>query len=162
MARLNTLAIATIMAIGLPAAGAFADDAKACKEFDLVSTGEQRQVQYVDLDESGGNSAGDKLIGFRVLLDTAGNRAGERYFVGSIHDVSADGKDIRRTTEVVNVLKTGAIFTTKERLAGKDLPSRINGGTGEFTGATGTVKVRRDGTSNVYHFRVNCPDEKAS
>ena len=162
MARTLHIAAAAIIVAMLPSAGAFAAGEKECQEFDVISTGEFRQTQYVDLDESGTNSPGDKLIGFRVLVDSDGNRVGERYFTGLIHEISTDGKDVRRTTEVVNVLQAGAIFTTKQRVAGLDLPSKINGGTGDFTGATGTVKVTRDGTNNVYHFRVNCPAPKAS
>ena len=54
------------------------------------------------------------------------------------------------------MFSNGAVFTTKQRVAGSDLPSRITGGTGVFVGATGTVKVRRDGVSNVYQFNLTC------
>lgn len=156
MERFSHLASAAALAVLVSATGALATGEMQCQEFDLISTGEFRQIQYVDLDASGGKSVGDKLIGFRVLLDADGSKVGERFFIGSIHEVSADGGDFRRTTEVVNVLQAGAIFTTKDRVAGKDLLSRVNGGTGDYAGATGSVKVTREGTRNVYHFRLNC------
>ncbi len=156
--KLQLAALVTLLSVN----SAFATDADKCTVFSVVSTGEFRQIQQIDVDESGDKTPGDKLTGFRVLLDEEGNKVGDRYFIGLFHEFGPDGKNLRRTTEVVNVLKTGAIFTTKEKIGGKDLPSRINGGTGEFAGATGTVMVSRKGTSNVYEFRVNCSQAKDS
>lgn len=150
------------LAASIPATTAFADGHTQCNKFNVYSTGEFRKTSLADLDESGGISAGDRVIGFRVLVDADGNKVGERFFTGHYLEVGANGEDIRRTTEIVNVLKTGAIYTTKERISGKNLISKINGGTGEFDGAKGAVKATKDGKANVYSFRLNCPEPKAS
>ena len=158
MTRTLCPAAAIALSALLSTTGAFGAETKTCKEFDVFSSGDARQTQYIDLDGSGGNSAGDKLIGFRVLEDANGEKVGERYFTGMIHEVDAEGKEIARTSEVVVVLKTGAIYATKERIKSGDLHAKIIGGTGEFLEATGREEVSRNGTSAVYHFRVNCPD----
>ena len=67
-----------------------------------------------------------------------------------------------RVTEIVNVFTNGSIYTTKRRNAGVDLPSVINGGIGEFKGISGTVKVHREGTVNVYHFLPVCDQPEQS
>lgn len=162
MSRYAKVAASVVFLSFLPASANAASAKTECKEFQVISTGEFRKIHYVDLDESGGTSAGDRMIGYRVLQNEAGDRIGERFFTGLIHEVNAQGKEVRRTTEVVNVFPEGAIYTTKERVAGVDLPASINGGTGTYAGVTGFVKVSRAGTSNVYHFRVSCPPQKAS
>ena len=155
---LPSVAVTTLLLVS----SAFAGSNKVCNEFSVISTGEFRQAQTIDVDASGADSPGDKRIGSRVLVDGDGNKVGQRFWVGIYHEFGPDGKDLRRTTEVVNVLKAGAVFSTKLRVGGKDLPSKINGGTGEFSGATGTVKVSHEGKLNIYKFRVNCPDPKGS
>jgi len=133
-----------------------------CKVFDAISTGEHSSSSNIDVDESGGPSVGDKTIGHRVYVGADGNKVGDRYRITRALKIGAVGSTLERSTEVVNVFSDGTIFTTKDRIDGKDLPSRINGGTGAFLGATGSVKAMRDGRQVVYKFRVNCPQAKDS
>jgi hypothetical protein len=54
------------------------------------------------------------------------------------------------------VFDKGVVFTTLQRVQGKDLPSSIIGGTGIFAGAQATVTVERDGKTNIYHYDIAC------
>jgi hypothetical protein len=134
---------------------AIAQDGK-CQPFDAHSSGEFRERYSQDLDGDGALSKGDKRIGHRVLQDAQGNKIGDRYYATTTLVVDADGKEIDRVTETVNVFGDGVIFATKQRVAGKDLPSSIIGGTGIFAGAQGSVTVERKGKANVYHFEAKC------
>lgn len=156
------LMVTTLVAVLQGSTVSSATEVKECKEFIAIGSTEVREMHYIDVDGNGTKNAGDRLIGHRALLNSSGKRIGDRYFTTILHEVSASGDDIRRTAEVINAFSEGTIFTTKERIGGKDLPSNIHGGTGEYAGATGTVKIVRDGEATQYHFRINCPSLKDS
>jgi hypothetical protein len=151
----NFLSAAFLAAILTFPGSAIAQDGK-CQPFDAHSSGEFRERHSQDLDGDGALSKGDKRIGHRVLQDAQGNKIGDRYYATTTLVVDANDKEIDRVTETVNVFGEGAIFATKQRVSGKDLPSNIIGGTGIYAGAQGTVTVERDGKANVYHFEVTC------
>lgn len=129
-----------------------------CQSLDVYSSGEFREAHAIDIDGEGTVSAGDKRIGHRVLQDTSGAKIGDRYYATTIRAVDEKGYAVSRFTETVNIIADGAIFTTKERIGGKDMTSKISGGTGRFAGARGTVSVERDGSENIYHFQLTCEE----
>jgi hypothetical protein len=90
------------------------------------------------------------------LQDASGTKIGDRYYATTINEVDAKGYAVSRFTETVNVIGDGVIFTTKQRIEGKDLPSKISGGTGSFAGARGNISVERDGPENIYHIQLTC------
>lgn len=141
---------------------AFADDKSACREFDIGSTGEFREQHLVDADMSGGKSAGDTLIGRRDFVDAKGNRIGVRHYVGFIKEVANDGKEWRRTTQLINVLPDGAIHAVKELVNGKFKTTEIIGGTGAYVGVTGTEKSSVKDGLTTYHFKLNCDEPNPS
>lgn len=152
------LALLTTLAVS----AAHADDKLACQEFDIGSTGEFREQHLVDADMSGAKSAGDRLVGQRDLVDASGNKVGVRHYVGLIKEVTADGKEWRRTTELINVLQDGAIHGTKELINGKFKTTEIIGGTGAYVGVTGSEKSSVKDGLTTYHFKLNCNEPDPS
>ncbi len=154
---LNGIALA-VAGIVLFSSGARAEETKDCVLFDIYSSGEGRLNQDIDTDGNGTLSAGDREIGYRVLTDANGKKIGERHFVALVTGVDGAGKETARNTDVIVSLEGGALYLLKQKVDGKNLNALILGGTGRFTGATGTEATSADGQKNVYHYRVNCKE----
>lgn len=163
MKHLIASSIAVVLTLPMLASPALAESGAGCRDFSFVSTGEHRERFLSDLDESGEMSAGDKLLGRRDLVDEkTGEKIGERYFVGHVHEVNAEGREWRRSTEIINVLSEGTLFATKQLINGKWKVTEVTGGTGIYAGVKGTETSTKVDGSNVYRVQLNCSKPEPS
>ena len=149
---------------------AFAAGPRVCEAFTAFSPTDGREVYFTDVDLDGAVSVGDKRVGQRKLLDSAGAEIGKRYWTIAFREIGDKGEAVSRDEETVNVFDSGVIFTTyhidkpnamSDYTADVSIPQGSNvmtivGGTGAFARASGTLVAEVAGNEIHIAFNVTC------
>lgn len=150
------LRIALSMAMVSFGGPAFAD----CVPFTLTSDPSTRTVQHVD---AGHGGLGDLRIGQRLVYQD-GELRGEKHWVGMILGTGPDAPALFNRVwrlddgDIHARQMTGTISLPQDtsRPSIGDGDAVILGGSGDYTGASGTVRVDLEGTSVTYIFEIDC------
>lgn len=166
---LKGLIVTAVIATALSTNGAFAAGERACESMTLRGPGDQRTVQFVDLDDDGRLSAGDRRIGQRAIFNEAGNLVAQRVWTITVLTVDDSGKATSTIAENMTVFDDGVIFATFLNRMPHDtadggvthFPSAgtehtVLGGTGAFEGAMGTIRTVQEGNDFTYVVSLQC------
>ncbi len=137
-----------------------------CSPLTLVSSGETRSVEYIDIGAEGGSIA-DKRIGVRGLAAEDGSPSGQlRWVLTVVKPYSEDGG--ASFVEGVFALPDGHIFIrgflgignapADTAIQSYDQPGQfaVIGGTGAYAGARGISSSTFDGMKETYHLEITC------
>jgi hypothetical protein len=151
-ARVVAMTAIGLTAIGLSACGG--DDELTERTLTLTE-GKITETPSVDVPPTNKISTGDRLISSKPLFDEAGeNRVGRVYLDCAAVD---DDQSVAMCTGMVNLEDGGLSFSeTFDASANEEHIATINGGTGAYDGATGSLIAGVDGT-NEYEFRLFLP-----
>ena len=154
----------------LPATAQAAIGERACEPFTISGPFTTADTAFVDIDGKGNASTGDKQLGQIALLDTTGDRAGERSWVITVLDLNDDGSLQSAFAETISSFHDGAIHTVTQirdmpansfedgqlAVQWSELTSPITGGTGSFAGARGSVTASVGDDAINYSFDLIC------
>ena len=145
--------------VALAVAAGPAQAQQECEEFTLVAG--EKSVEIVDNGKQG-DSAGDVRIVTRNLLSERGEEFGVSYFVSTVLGPGSDGHMMFMGNSHI-VFRDGEIVgqakyerqndTTPENP--KPVVIVVQGGTGIYKDATGTVEVSA-GADPMYAFKIDC------
>lgn len=170
MRGVRTAVSMVAMGLAMQIGGAVAADDRSCGAFEVYSTGENRQVSFVDNGPKG-DSMGDQRIGVRTLVDKDGSPIGVMRWIVTVLDAAPEGKDkgigvIRQhflmpEGRVVVEQVYGAIadFSSTDKVTVKGGDLAVLGGTGAFETASGVMHKVRDpdgGFGMTYQFDLIC------
>ena len=139
---------------------------ETCSPFTLVSTGEGRSVEYIDIGVEGSSRA-DKRIGVRDLTAQDGSAVGQARWILTVLEPKGEGSGASYIDWVFS-LPDGVLFakglkavtsapddTSKQSSDNSD-QFAIVGGTGVFAGARGTHTKSLDGLKEIYSIEITC------
>ncbi len=152
--------LAAVASLAGPA-NAEGNDAPACGAFSM--TGGEKIIHVIDNDPIG-PSLGDQRIGSRQLLEAAGKVVGTVYYNSTVAAVEPDGSGGVLTSAYFISFADGWIATQSLYVlknawdtgqGAGDATLVVSGGTGTFSGATGTITLKA-GDPPTYVFDLTC------
>jgi hypothetical protein len=149
--------VAALAAIGLTAVGlsACGGDDELTEQTLTLTEGKITETPSLDVPPTNKISTGDRLVSSKPLFDESGeNRRGTVY----LDCMAADAdKSLAMCTGMIELDDGGLSFSeTFDASANEEHIATINGGTGAYDGATGSLIAGVDGT-NRYEFRLFLP-----
>ena len=157
--------VAVIVAIATTMTSAHAKG--SCAPFAVVSTGDNRSVEYID-NGADGHSRGDQRIGVRRLVTETGNPAGELRWILTVLESRGESGGTA-DVELYFAMPDGTLFTkgmrtltsapdeTAKQSTDRSVQTAVVGGTGVYAGARGAYKqISHGNLKETYLFNITC------